>query len=134
MNVVITFAWLSNSKPFFTPCNKSYIWSKVETFYNFWITIMNDEKLFTSLNYHHEWWHYFCMIIEFQVFFLPSLRPSVLYKYLCTFINMTTPNFKYFLVIKIKQFSTSKRPGLNDFCLFLEMEESLASEACKINF
>ena len=47
--------------------------------------------------------------------------------------NMTTPNFKYFLVFKIKQFITSKRPGLNDFCLFLEMEESWAlNQACKI--
>ena len=43
-------------------------------------------------------------------------------------INMTTHNFKYFLVFKIKQFITSKRPGLKDFCLFSEMEESWASE------
>ena len=36
---------------------------------------------------------------------------------------MTTPNFEYFLVFKIRQFITSKRPGLEDFCLFFEMEE-----------
>ena len=46
--------------------------------------------------------------------------------------NMTKPNFKYFLVFKIKQFNTSKRPGLSDFCLFLEMKESWALEASKI--
>ena len=43
--------------------------------------------------------------------------------------NTTTPNFKYFLVFKIEQFLTSKRPGLNDFCLSFEMEESWALEA-----
>ena len=51
---------------------------------------------------------------------------------MCTHINMTTVNFKYFLVFKIKQFIASKRPGLSDFCLFLEMKESWASEANKI--
>jgi len=35
-------------------------------------------------------------------------------------------------IFKIEQFITSKRPGLNDFCLCFEMEESLASEAWKI--
>ena len=45
---------------------------------------------------------------------------------------MTTPNLKYFLVFITKQFITSKQPGLNDFCLSFEMEESWASEACKI--
>ena len=42
--------------------------------------------------------------------------------------NMTTHNSKCFLVFKTQQFITSKRPGLNDLCLFLEMEESWASE------
>ena len=46
--------------------------------------------------------------------------------------NMTSPNFKWFLVFKINQFSTSKRPSLNNFCFFLEMEESWISEAYKI--
>ena len=43
-------------------------------------------------------------------------------------VNMTTPNFKHFLVFIIRQLFASKRPGLKDFCLFFEMEEWWASE------
>ena len=47
-------------------------------------------------------------------------------------VNMTTPDFKHFLVFLTQQFFTSKRPGLNDFHLFSKMEEWWASEAHKI--
>ena len=42
--------------------------------------------------------------------------------------NMTTPNFKHFLVFMIRQFFALKTPGFKDFCLIFEMEECWASE------